>query len=502
MASTYAGEDMTTLARPLPLTSAGPPAAAATPSKPSPLWLCCHFPELGLEALKLRPEAVAAVWTSSASDGPLIHAATRGARARGITPGMARDAALALCRELRLEARDAAAERACQQRLARIALNYSPWVSLDYPAAIVLEIRGSLGLFGGSDRLLQRLRSDFTTAGHRPLLAAAPLPGPAWLLAQQGREAVVEDPAALRSALGGLPIGCLPLPPPLPGRLAQAGLRILRDLWRLPREGLARRYGTELLAWLDRASGRWTEPPQPFRPPERFDLRRRLAVETEQLPLLLQALERLLVALSDFLCHRDAVTDRLELALEHDRRPPTRIGLQLRSRSRDPAHLHRLLAERLERTSLPAPVLALRLTCADLHARRAENTELFSTPLPPTALDWDRLLERLQQRLGRDSLKFLGTVADHRPEQAQRLDGPSDGRFDHGDRPLWLLHEPRPCDPHHYRLLAERERIETGWWDGVDIRRDYRVGVAPDGARAWLYRDLARGGWYLQGWFG
>ena len=30
-------------------------------------------------------------------------------------------------------------------------------------------------------------------------------------------------------------------------------------------------------------------------------------------------------------------------------------------------------------------------------------------------------------------------------------------------------------------------------------RRDYYVARAEDGARWWVFRDLAEGGWYLQG---
>ena len=43
------------------------------------------------------------------------------------------------------------------------------------------------------------------------------------------------------------------------------------------------------------------------------------------------------------------------------------------------------------------------------------------------------------------------------------------------------------------------ERIETGWWRGQDIRRDYYQVETAAGERFWLYRDLAREGWYLHG---
>jgi protein ImuB len=49
------------------------------------------------------------------------------------------------------------------------------------------------------------------------------------------------------------------------------------------------------------------------------------------------------------------------------------------------------------------------------------------------------------------------------------------------------------------------ERIESGWWDGADIRRDYFVADTHEGATAWIYRDhrygVEDGEWFLHGLF-
>jgi len=45
------------------------------------------------------------------------------------------------------------------------------------------------------------------------------------------------------------------------------------------------------------------------------------------------------------------------------------------------------------------------------------------------------------------------------------------------------------------------ERIESGWWDGGDIRRDYyRATLAQ--AEAWVFQSRDDGRWYLHGWWG
>jgi protein ImuB len=48
-------------------------------------------------------------------------------------------------------------------------------------------------------------------------------------------------------------------------------------------------------------------------------------------------------------------------------------------------------------------------------------------------------------------------------------------------------------------LLAGPERIEAGWWDGDDARRDYFVARLPDSCMAWVYREA--GSWLLHGFF-
>ena len=48
-------------------------------------------------------------------------------------------------------------------------------------------------------------------------------------------------------------------------------------------------------------------------------------------------------------------------------------------------------------------------------------------------------------------------------------------------------------------LLAGPERIESGWWDGADIARDYYLARGAAGAHWWVYRDLRSGAWHLHG---
>ncbi|MEO8010815.1 MAG: DNA polymerase Y family protein, partial [Dokdonella sp.] len=126
-------------------------------------------------------------------------------------------------------------------------------------------------------------------------------------------------------------------------------------------------------------------------------------------------------------------------------------------------------------------------------------------------LDWPALIERLRARLGDEALHGLGAVADHRPARAWRERAPAASKTTKGSvapavacgaRPFWLLHREIPLRQEPAQILAGPERIESGWWDGDDQRRDYYVVRTRQGQRAWAYVAAgATQGWMLHGWF-
>ena len=126
-----------------------------------------------------------------------------------------------------------------------------------------------------------------------------------------------------------------------------------------------------------------------------------------------------------------------------------------------------------------------------------DNPDLAEQPVSP-------LLERLQARLGSDAVRGLKGIEDHRPEcswSVRELDEPADcTAMPH--RPVWLFARPQRCRIGDYQVLAGPERIEAGWWDGHDCRRDYFVVRDRSGSMLWAFREYKPGtGWYLQGMF-
>lgn len=467
-----------------------------------PLWLCAHLPRLSLEVLDLADgQAVAAV-VEERQGRPFLHAVSQRAAEQGLTPGLPLTAAYALCPGLRIESRQPEHERQALAELAERGLAFTPWVSLDFPAALLLEVRGSLRLFGGLEALTAKLQAVCSAVGHHVGCAATPAPFASWLLARYGIEYQAASREELRSALGGLPSTALGLDARTDERLRKVGIATLRDLWRLPRGGLARRYGTRLLDVLDQAAGYRVKPLRHFQAPPRFDGAVELPGETERLAHFFPAVEVLIGRLTSFLTERDATVAELVLNLIHRDSPPTRLRQGARRPTRDRGQLTRLLHERLERMPLPAPVCAVALSTAAIVPHATVAADLFAPDAADPA-DWQHLLDHIQARLGSGAFRFWQGRADHRPEYAGSRTADADEAM-LAPRPLWLLREPRSVAREDLiHILPETERIESGWWDGAGIRRDYHRAVDRRGSQLWVYRDLrAPGQWYLHGLFG
>jgi protein ImuB len=237
-----------------------------------------------------------------------------------------------------------------------------------------------------------------------------------------------------------------------------------------------------------------------------------LPAPAQEAEMLLFAARRLLTELCGFLSATAQGVQRLHLTLAHHGHAATELTLSLVTASRDPEHLLNVLRERLDATELPCPAVAIALRSELLLPVAARNAT-FLPDAERHAEAATRLVERLRARLGEGGVIGLRTVDDYRPERG--WDGCDPGTpsaiaaaGDH--RPLWLLTAPQrleeshaaPCYEGRLALLAGPERIETGWWDGRHVERDYFVAASPAQALLWIYKERHAGGkWYLHGFF-
>ena len=373
------------------------------------------------------------------------------------------------------------------------ACQFTPRVSLEPPQALLLEVEGSLRYFGGRWKFLARLRAGLSRLGFEARIGEAPAPRAALWLAR-GNGARLEAQA----------VAVLGLDPAARALLADLGIKTLGGLLRLPRDGIARRFGQGLLEQLDQACGRMPEAREFFVPPARFAARLELPAPVLQAENALFAARRLLAQMEGFLAARQAGVRAFSLALLHEDAPATEVKVGLATPGRAAEHFARLLRERLGALALRAPVEAIRIEAGDIENLLQRSKNLFDDR-SGSEEGWLRLVERLQARLGSGAVHGLDTHEDHRPERAwvavsPGKEIPAKEKIQPQTRPLWLVDPPRRIAEGEFALLAGPERIESGWWDGAEARRDYFIARTREISLAWIYRER-EGGWFLHGYF-
>ena len=400
-----------------------------------------------------------------------------------------------------------------------------------HPQALACEVRSGLKYFGGIDTIHQKLKKLLEEQlrqwdlDDNFLYAASPTISGSLLLARSGHNALVYRKENLRSALGQLPTDVLHLDREQGRRLHNMGVRYLRDIWRLPSDGVRKRFGSKFVDQLDKALGKAPEPTCNYVPPPAFITSYDLPYELENLDRVLPIVDELLAQLCDFLRRRDLSTSHLILSLLHEKRDSTAVSIGLRQASRSQQHLMLLLETHFSQLSIPAPIIAIKIEVIKFDSFIAESNSLLKEAVPRLSRRNDnslvQFMEQLQARLGNNHIKFVRSVAQHCPEHASaQLDYNDESnqrnsigkvkKVSNNPRPLWLLQDPVLLHINKGRLfyrkpiaiLSGPERIETHWWSGADVCRDYYVARESSGSRLWIYQEKGSvKKWYLHGIF-
>ena len=513
------------------------PAPAGQSSGSAAFWICCRFAQLPLDALGAglpADQPFALIDTRSDREGRRggtrarsVLAANAHAEALGVRAGMSLNSAYGLCPNLRCHGREPEAEARRLRQLADTAYGFTPNVSLLPPDALLLECAGTLRLFEGAGRLLQRLDDTWRALGHACEFGIGHTPLAATILAR-ARRRLTPDPAAVpepypheagasaprpsapresvqspgggslaartRQALEQVHLRHLagqPWAPGLIGQFAASGIDTLGAVLALPRPAVGRRFGKTVLADLARMLGERPDPRAWIRPQPDFDVHLNLLDTLRQRAGLVFPMHRLLRELSVWLRARQLLTTGIAWRFIDAARHPAGVASRSRSAGSGDACIEvrlatpgtddrRLLALtelQLERTTLPEEIggIALRATSLSALASQATSLSLFRAPhekRPP-----EELLDLVRARLGAAALNGLTLGDDHRPEEAWLpVAAPGVGRTGEtspvtspipspgAHRPLWLLEAPRALEGQRFELLRGPERIESAWW--------------------------------------
>lgn len=413
-------------------------------------------------------------------------------------------------------------------KLASVCQMASSKICLSHPHVLVLEVHSMLRYFGNfyslKNRLIPLLQEKLIQL-QQPLQffdCLSPSADASALLVRSGINIQINDLEALKSALGKVPSALLPLNRKVLQRLNNCGLLYLRDIWRLPTAALRLRFGRELseclellLAQRPAVLERWQSAPV-FT--DRIDLEIEVCKQNEILWLGSQLLARM----EHFLKKRQLATDQIVFGIYQQRTLATNITLNTRHASFDKQLWQMLLESRLQKIQLDCAITGINLRAQQFYPVEPVGASpvraVNSRPQTET-----KLLEILASRLGEDQVFQLYCQPSHDPAVAgkylaftqiktgnnENTSAKLPGFGYWNNAPCWLLQTPRKLHTFNGKpvymtpLVIEHgpQRIESCWWTGFDIRRDYYVAHNQHGMLLWIYRDLGLDDWFLHGLF-
>ena len=294
----------------------------------------------------------------------------------------------------------------------------TPLVSLEPPQALVLEVGGSLKLWGGLDSIKEALNKELGRRRLTAHLCAAPTALAALWLARGGHEDVLSA-KQLAGRLGALPLRVTGWPQATRRLLKKMGMGTVGDCLRLPREGLVRRVGQRYLDDLDQSLGQQQDLRAAFCPDRRFSSVVEFQGEVAEPQVIADAGKELILRLAETLHRHQAQIANCRYGFHHLRRSPTVVRISLVVPTYEARKITDLFLIRLETLSLPAPVTALSLTTGKATPMTGLNSTLFpACPdiAPKTTLG--ELIARLRTRFSAEDIHGLGLAMDHRPEAA------------------------------------------------------------------------------------
>jgi protein ImuB len=524
--------------------------------------LCLRIPHLPLQRLVAsKPELRQASATrpvllvhNSGRTGETVAFCSQRAWQQGVRPGMPVAEALSLFpqpQSVTLAPHQPDEDRQWLARIAAWCERYSPlvgWQTISgpqqkwlytepEPTALFLDITGIGPLFGDEQGLAQTLFTRLARQRVSVRLGIAETIGAAWAntwaamgdLSPQAKPIFLIPCGLLEPALAPLPVQALRLPAGIVDTLEQLGVTIIGQILQLPRAGLASRFGPPLLVRLEQALGEAAELIEPYRPLPPFQVDWPLEEPIACQLTIAAILKELAARLAAQLQAKQLGATELTCRLDGAGHPPLSLEIGLYRPTAEAAHWEELLRLRSEQLRLRGPIGRISLAAASTAPLAVRQTSLFGDHQSQTS-QVVLLFNRLSSRLGPEAVVRPQLMADPVPEQSVRWVPAVNDRqrvtnghkllgFAPGHRPLVLLPEPEPLHAlslfdegaparFHYEgqahLVAQHwgpERLETGWWRGRRVRRDYYRVETSEGTRYWLFRDLTNGQWFLHGLF-
>jgi protein ImuB len=501
------------------------------------LW----FPYLATDRLtKRQPLKHPLVVAAKEANALRLFAVSPQAEALGLTRGMALADARAMVPELSVAMADEHADLQLLEKIATWCDRFTPFVALEAPDVLLLDVTGATHLFGGERAMLDTLRAALQK---QKLAVRAALAGTAMAARALARECdgAIVAPGEESAMVAQLPIDALLLDPHVTHAFRRAGLKTVGQVANRTRAELVGRFGHEVASTIDRALGRGEKPISPRLPLPDYMAEHRFADPVTNQEVVAATLQKLAGSIAHILEERSEGARALEAAFFRADGAVFRLGIEMGRPTRDPKIVERLFREKLDSLADPLdPGFGYDLI--RLSVPHAERINPEAIAFETSQQDDDEiafLVDRLAARFGVESVISFLANDTHIPEAAsvavpaQRKHESKTpweavrGAGEAPRRPLRMFDRPEPIQAvaeipdgpplrfrwrralHEVALAEGPERIAMEWWRHQPAMptRDYFRVEDKSGRRFWLYRaglygrETSEPKWFVHGVF-
>jgi protein ImuB len=512
--------------------------SSKSPRRIVALW----FPRLPTDRLQRRgkspktsaPEAPPLVLVAKVNNALRLSAVDRKATSLGLAIGQPLANARAMLPALKVVAANEPADANLLNHIADWCDRFTPFVALDGPRCLLLDVTGASHLFDGEQTMLNKIRDGLRNQGFAVRGAIAGTALAARALARY-HDGTIIAPGEESKAIMPLPIEALNLDSVTTHAFRRAGLKTVGQAASRKRSEMTSRFGAAMVSTLDLALGQVHKPITPRRPLPDYWREQNFPEPIATEDVIRATLKSLSTALSEVLEQRGEGARRLEAVFFRADGAVRRIAIEMGIPTREPAVIDRLFREKLDTLADPLdPGFGfdlIRLSASRVERANFEVADLDASLNQKTEISF--LIDRLATRFGRHRILSLQPHDTHIPEAAwmavpaQYVESSkrswtkirNTGNVPR--RPLRLFTRPQPVDfvmmPYLHWRKAQRivtqcegpERIAMEWWrhQTPQPTRDYFRVQDGEGRRYWLYRNgvFERDGimpqWFLHGTF-
>lgn len=435
---------------------------------------------------------------------------------------------------------DTMADAKLLEQIADWSDRFTPFVAIDPPHGLLLDITGAAHLFGGEKALLDGVCAKLRRQ-HLQVRGAIAGTSAAARALGRWRDGIVVPSGNEAEQVAPLPIACLLLEPAITHAFRRAGLKTIGQAAMRARAELVARFGEEIAFRLDSALGKTDKPINPRLPLPDYRIEHRFADPVTNQDVIATTLRTLSASLARLMNERDEGARAVDAQFFRADGKIYHLGIETGQPLCDPAMIERLFREKL--SSLADPLDPgfgfdlLRLSIAKAERLTAETAGFEANVKEEAEIDF--LIDRLAARFGRHRILRFHPVDTHIPEAAQALLPAQETYTDDcawerirsaaeaPRRPLRLFARPERIEAiaefpdgapmwfrwrrvlHDVTFAEGPERIAMEWWrqQKPSLTRDYFRVEDKEGRRFWLYREglygreTDRPQWFIHGMF-